>query len=73
MRLAAFLQHLHLGFLGLVVLCAPGGQEIDEEASDVEAIGICNDPFQDSSNVPLVLLGADAECNDETKFEDDEE
>lgn len=55
------------------MLCAPGGQEIDEEAGDVEAIGKCNDPFQDSSNVPLVLLRANAKRNDETKFEDDEE
>lgn len=66
------LQHLHLGLLGLVVLGARGGEEVDEEAGDVEAVDVRNGPLKDSSDVPNSLLRADAECDGQADFGDDE-
>lgn len=56
-----------------MVLGALGREEIDEEAGDVEAVDVGDNPLENGGNVPLVRLGAHAKSNDETDFGNDEE
>lgn len=51
---ASLLEHLHLCLLRLVVLCAKRGEEVDEEAGNVDAVDERYDPLEDGSYVPDV-------------------
>lgn len=73
LHLGTFFEHLHLRFLGLMVLGALGGKEVDEETGNVEAVEVCNNPLEDSGNIPHMLLGANTKSDDQTDFDDDEE
>ncbi len=65
---AAFLGHLHLGLVALVVLGAHGGQEVDEEAEDVPRVDECDDPFEYSGYVVVVVQLGDAEDDTKANF-----